>query len=304
MNGDVEISFVVPAYNEERGLAGTLRAIAAEIARSRCAAEIIVVNNASTDATAEVAASVPGVVVVDEPVKGLVRARRAGFLAASGELVANLDADTIVPEGWLDRVLLEFRRAPDLVALSGPYVYHDVTPRARLAVRAFYRAGYLFYLLNRFVLRVGSMLQGGNFVVRRRALERIGGYNPAFTFYGEDTDLARRLSAVGAVKFTFRLAALSSGRRLNGEGLVRTGARYAMNFFWATFLHRPFTGTARDIRHPPAPAPPATGNGAPGPSGSAEARRVPLGPADGAGCAAAGSARDGAPPAMDLAWER
>jgi len=58
------------------------------------------------------------------------------------------------------------------------------------------------------------MLQGGNFVVSRAALEQIGGYNPLFTFYGEDTDLARRLNAIGAVKFTFRLPALSSGRRL------------------------------------------------------------------------------------------
>ena len=70
-------------------------------------------------------------------------------------------------------------------------------------MRAFYVMGYGFYMLNRFVLRVGSMLQGGNFVVRRAALEEIGGYNPLFSFYGEDTDLARRLNAVGEVKFTF-----------------------------------------------------------------------------------------------------
>ncbi len=249
MSEHVTISFVVPAYNEEKHLARTLTAIISEIGRSGCAAEVIVVNNASTDGTGELAASFPEVIVVDEPVKGLVQARRAGFMRATGDLVANVDADTIVTEGWLNRVLDEFRRKPDLVALSGPYIYYDVSKSARIAVRAFYVMGYAFYILSRFVLRVGSMLQGGNFVVRRTALEEIGGYNPMFSFYGEDTDLARRLNAVGAVKFTFRLPALSSGRRLLEEGLLRIGWRYSMNFVWATFMHRPFTDDWIDVRH-------------------------------------------------------
>jgi glycosyltransferase involved in cell wall biosynthesis len=243
------ISFVVPAYNEETHLARTLTAIIAEIKRAGCVAEVIVVNNASTDGTAKLASSFPEVIVVDEPQKGLVQARRAGFLRASGALIANVDADTIVTEGWLSRVLQEFHRNPDLVGLSGPYIYYDISKGKRAAVRAFYVMGYGFYVLNRFVLRAGSMLQGGNFVVRRTALEQIGGYNPNFSFYGEDTDLACRLHAVGAVKFTFRLPALSSGRRLLEEGLLRIGTRYAMNFVWATFMHRPFTDDWIDVRH-------------------------------------------------------
>jgi len=249
MTDHVAISFVVPAYNEEKKLARTLTAIIAEIGRAGCTAEVIVVNNASTDGTGALAASFPEAVVVDEPVKGLVQARRAGFLRARGELIANVDADTIITEGWLTRVLAEFRRHQGLVALSGPYVYYDVSKGTRMAVRAFYAFGYGFYVLNRFILRSGSMLQGGNFVVRRAALEQIGGYNPAFSFYGEDTDLARRLNAVGAVKFTFRLPALSSGRRLIEEGLLRIGVRYSMNFVWATYMHRPFTDEWIDVRN-------------------------------------------------------
>lgn len=244
----VLISFVVPAYNEEERLARSLAAIVGEIRRCGCRAQVVVVNNASTDGTVAVAAGFPEVTVVDEPVKGLVQARRAGFLAATGELIANVDADTIVTDGWLERVLHEFQRDPRLVALSGPYIYYDVPKRTRAAVRAFYVLGFGCYLLNRFVLRVGSLLQGGNFVVRRAAMEQIGGYNPAFSFYGEDTDLARRLHAVGAVKFTFGLPALSSGRRLLSEGLLTIGLRYAMNFVWATFLHRPFTERWIDVR--------------------------------------------------------
>lgn len=249
MNQHVAVSFVVPAYDEEKNLARSLAAIISEARLSGVATEIIVVNNASTDGTAELAASFPEVTVVDEPVKGLVQARRAGFLRATGALIANVDADTIITPGWLGRVAKEFQRDPDLVALSGPYIYYDVSRPTRAAVRVFYVMGYGFYVLNRFVLRAGSMLQGGNFVVRRAALEEIGGYNPLFSFYGEDTDLARRLNAVGRVKFTFRLPALSSGRRLQEEGLMRIGLRYAMNFVWATFMHRPFTDDWIDVRN-------------------------------------------------------
>ena len=242
------ISFVVPAYNEEAKLPRSLRAMLDAIEKSGCNAEVIVVNNASTDNTGDVARGFAGVVVVDEPQKGLVAARSAGFAVASGVLIANIDADTIIDERWIARVIHEFHRDPRLVALSGPYIYYDVPRSTRMLVRAFYVLGFGFYLLNRFVLNVGSLLQGGNFVVRRTAMEAIGGYNPLFTFYGEDTDLARRLHKVGAVKFTFKLPALSSGRRFIGEGLLRIGLRYTMNFIWVTFLHKPFNDTWLDIR--------------------------------------------------------
>jgi hypothetical protein len=92
------------------------------------------------------------------------------------------------------------------------------------------------------------MLQGGNFIVRRDALEKIGGYDVSLSFYGEDTDIARRLNKVGHVKFTFKLPALSSGRRLAKEGGLTTGLRYAINYFWITFFGKPFTKDYIDIR--------------------------------------------------------
>ena len=248
----MKISFVVPAYNEQALLARSLNAIRDEIIRAGQRlgedAEIIVVNNASTDETAAVAAAIPGVTVVDEPRKGLVQARWAGFEASSGELVANIDADTVIPAGWLTEALRQFERGRTLVGLSGPYVYYGVPRRVNLVVGAYYRLAYTAYLFNRFVLNVGSMLQGGNFIVRRDAMLKLGSPSHRFSFYGEDTDMARRLSKVGGVKFTFRLPAASSGRRLAGEGVFTIGLRYTMNFFWATFRQKPFTKAWQDIR--------------------------------------------------------
>lgn len=245
----MKLAFVIPAYNEEALIAKCLASVIAEIDRSGVDADIIVVNNASSDRTGEIARSFPTVRVVDEPQKGLVNARDAGFAASEGyELIANIDSDTIVPEGWLDTVRDEFARDPKLVCLSGPYVYYDMTLWSRFLVGMFYWLTYLIYLLNRYILRVGSVVQGGNFVFKRAAWQQVGGYDRSIVFFGEDTDVAVRLSKVGGVKWTFKFKMKTSGRRLEKEGVFRTAGTYTLNFFWVTFRGKPATKAHTDVR--------------------------------------------------------
>jgi glycosyltransferase involved in cell wall biosynthesis len=244
----MRLSFVVPAYNEETYLPACLESVLAQSRELGDQVEIIVVNNASTDRTREVALKYPGVRVVDEPRKGLTYARQAGFTASKGELIANVDSDSRLTPGWVDTVLTTFAEEPKLVALSGPFVYYDLSPRQRVSVQVFYAAAFLVYALNRWVLRAGSMVQGGNFVLRRDALVKIGGFNTAIAFYGEDTDIARRLNCVGKVKFTFDLKMFSSARRLKQEGMLTIAARYTINYLWTTFRKKPFTEEYIDIR--------------------------------------------------------
>ncbi len=242
------LSFVVPAYNEENYLPACLESILAQTRGREHLVEIVVVNNASTDRTTEVALRYPGVQVVDEPRKGLTFARQAGFLNTSGALIANVDADSRLTPGWVDRVLAAFENDSQLVTFSGPYIYYDLTPMQKIGVRGFYLIAWATYVINRYVLRVGSMVQGGNFVVRREALERIGGFNLSISFYGEDSDIARRMIAVGDVLFTHDLKMYSSARRLKKEGLFLMAARYTINYIWTTFFKRPFSNEHIDIR--------------------------------------------------------
>ncbi|QHN05159.1 glycosyltransferase family 2 protein [Granulicella sp. WH15] len=244
----MRLSFVIPAYNEESYLPDCLESILAQTRDLEGGVEIIVVNNASSDRTREVAASYPGVTVVDEPRKGLTYARQAGFGASSGELIANVDSDSRLTPGWVQTVLREFEADKKLVALSGPVVYYDLTPTQRVSVQLFYFLAFMVYVLNRYVLRAGSMVQGGNFVLRSSALESIGGFNLAISFYGEDTDIARRMNRLGKVEFTFGLKMFSSARRLKHEGMLTIAARYTINYFWTTFRKRPFTEEYIDIR--------------------------------------------------------
>jgi len=249
MRTTMKLAFVIPAYNEEALIGKCLESVQAEIKRSRVAADVIVVNNASTDRTGEIARSFEGVTVVDEPKKGLVNARDAGFAASEGyDLVANIDSDTIVPEGWLDVVMREFNKDTNLVCLSGPYIYYDMAAHNRFLVGMFYGLTYAIYILNRFILRVGSVVQGGNFVFKREAWASVGGYDRSIEFFGEDTDVAVRLSKVGGVKWTFALKMKTSGRRLEKEGVFRTAGTYTLNFFWVTFRGKPVTKEYNDIR--------------------------------------------------------
>lgn len=244
----MKISFVIPAYNEEAILGQCLKSIFREIEKTKCDAEVIVVDNASTDKTSEIARSFPGVKLVFEPQKGISPARHAGYLAAEGKLIANVDADTMLTPGWIEKVLKEFSQNPKLVALSGPFLYHDMSAFTRALTRTFYGLSFAVYILNNHIFRISSMLQGGNYVIRRTALDKLGGYDLKYDFWGEDADMARRLHPLGRVKFTFRLPIFSSGRRLAKEGTFRTGWKYTLNYFGVVLLKKPVTKKYQNIR--------------------------------------------------------
>ncbi len=243
----MKVSFVIPAYNEEDYLGRCLDAVFREIG-GRTDAEVIVVDNNSTDGTAAVARRYPGVRLIREARRGANAARKRGFEEARGKLIAFPDADTMPPAGWLAGAEAEFAKDPSLVCVSGPFVYYDLPERIRFMARLFYGIGYLFYLIGRTFFRTTTIIQGGNYVVRRDALAAIGGPNADIAFYGDDTDLAIKLSKVGKVKFSFKMKTLSSGRRLAKEGAWMMGLRYALNNFWMTFFRRPWTMSSTEVR--------------------------------------------------------
>jgi glycosyltransferase involved in cell wall biosynthesis len=248
MSNGIRLSFVIPAHNEEKYIARCLESVVEKAKKSGRDIEIIVVNNASTDRTREIILTFSEVKLIDEPKKGLPQARQAGFIAASGDLIANVDADSILPSFWIEKVFDYFSRNDKLVALSGPYVYYDLPKAKNFLVKAFYYPGYLFNRLNHFLFGKAAMLQGGNFILKRSALEKIGGFDTNIKFYGEDTDIARRIKEQGDTKFTYDLPMYTSARRLRKEGIVKMGAKYAANYFWTMIFKKPLTKNYQDVR--------------------------------------------------------
>ncbi len=243
----MKLSFIIPAHNEEEYIGKCLDSIFRSIGDDPDI-EVIVVDNNSTDKTKEAAMRFPKAKVIDEHKPGANSARQAGYLAAKAELIANVDADTILTPGWVRNALTAFKNDPKLLCLSGPFIYYDLPKGIRILVKMFYALSFLAYILNKYILRRSSVVQGGNYVVRRAALDTIGGYNTDLTFYGDDADLARRLNKIGKVKFTFGFPIYSSGRRLATEGTFTMGLRYGINYFWIAFFNRPFTHTSIIVR--------------------------------------------------------
>ena len=242
----LNVSVIVCAHNEARYLGACLHSL---LAQSRLPDEIIVINNASSDETRAVALRVPSVRVVDEPRKGLVIARETGRHAASGDVLVYVDADCRAPIGWLARVERRFLRDPRLLALSGPYRFYDWDLWGRLLIRAYdYTLAPVTQCLVKHVLRIGTVFYGGNFAVRRESLERIGGFDTSIEFHGEDTNLGRRLFAVGKVGLFHDCYLHTSARRYVAMGKGTVIRLYIRNFTSELLRHRPSDVTHLDVR--------------------------------------------------------
>ena len=240
----MNISLIIPAYNEEKYITTCLRSIAEH---GQGFFEVIVVNNASTDNTGSIVQSfisqIPALHPVYEPHKGLPYARICGLNKATGEIVVFIDADCKIVSGWYDRIFTEFQNKKDLMSLSGPYRYYDLAPVSNiLAQVGWWLSAPLAHAV------VGYTILLGNVAIRKQALDSIGGFNTEIPFYGDDTDLARRLSALGNVDFRMNFFVYTSSRRLQKEGLFKTFWIYGVNFVWEVIFKKPYTHEYKNIR--------------------------------------------------------
>jgi len=242
----LRISVIVCAHNEARYLPACLHSV---LAQSRVPDELLVINNASTDETALVASQVPRVRVVDEPRKGLVVARETGRRHATGDILIYVDADCRAPLGWVERIERRFERDRTLIALSGPYRYYDWDLYGRALIRAYdFTLAPATQLLVKHVLRIGTIFYGGNFAVRREALDRIDGFDTSIEFHGEDTNLGRRLFAVGKVGLFHDCYLHTSARRYIAMGKRAVFRLYVRNFVSELLYHRPKDTAHLDVR--------------------------------------------------------
>lgn len=207
--GRPRFSVVIPAFNEVRFLGDCLDSIAKQDFGGPV--EIIVVDNNSTDGTADLATS-RGAKVTHEPTPGVCSARQCGTLAARGEIVVSTDADTVYDEGWLSRIDRAFRADPALVAVAGPCQFVDAPVWGRMYSWALF---WLVEVLNRFTGRV-RYATATNIAFLRSAWP---GYDVSATQGGDELDLLRKLRTRGGVAFDRGNPVFTSSRRLR-KGLA------------------------------------------------------------------------------------
>ena len=183
----MKVSVVIPAHDAADALPSLLRSLAAQTL-GRDAFEVVVVDNASTDATAAVAAS-GGARVVSEPRPSRARARNAGVGAALADRIAFMDAECEADPGWLAALLRCLDRAP---VVAGPVRLRlPVTPNALERFDALWR-----FHQREHVERDG-WAASTNLALTREAFDAVGGFDPTYRQIGEDVDLCLRAGAAG-----------------------------------------------------------------------------------------------------------
>lgn len=242
-------SIIIPAYNEENYIGKCLKSIKSLKIPNGESLEVIVVNNASTDRTEEVAqAALPGAKIVKEPKKGLTRAYNRGAREAKGKILLFVDADMVLSPNHLKKVFKEFKKDTKLIALSGPCIWKDGGVLCDVVTRFmfFFIAMPAEIICNR-CLNIGASIASGNSAVRKEFFDKTGGFNEDI-FYGLEADFTLRIRKLGRVRFRHHLSNETSARRFRKEGLLLMLCRYFANIIWLHIFRRPFTKNYIDVR--------------------------------------------------------
>lgn len=205
----VEISVIVPTYNEEKVIARTLSHLSRQTL-PRSEYEIIVVDGGSTDSTVEIASRYADR-VVQQTGKGVGGARNDGARVARGRILVHTDADVVPDPQWLVRIRSNFKEG--VVAVCGPDSPFENRFRYRL----------LYFFINLFsdvAYRMGVVgTRGTNTAVLREKFFEAGGY----TDYPlcDDVELGFRLKRLGRVVYTRETMVMASARRFEKYGTLR-----------------------------------------------------------------------------------
>lgn len=219
------LSIVIPVYNEESYLANCLNSIAAQEEKPD---EVIVVDNNSTDRTAEIAASYYFVRVVNEPRQGVLHARNTGFNLSKSDIIGRIDADTVLPISWVKDVKKAFLEQPHM-AFTGSGMFYDMPFRRALGVAHKY---YYFYL-NRFI--TGQyLLWGSNMAIPKMFWHKAKKEISTDESLAEDMDLSIVLGKMCPIVFMPEIMNYNSFR--GGKNSMIASWRYLRR--WPDSLRR------------------------------------------------------------------
>lgn len=211
------ISVIIPAFNEEGYLGETLASLNRAKAYLQGArglqVEIIVVDNDSDDSTADVARAL-GATVARETQHNVAKVRNTGARLSNGDVLVFVDADTIVPDKLLSRIV----EAMSDATCFGGAVDTDYRPIKRTVK--------VYLQFWRILGKLTGIAQGATQFCRRDLFLALNGYDETL-FVGEDVDFYWRLKRIakqqnGSVVFIEDLRVVPSTRRFDQWRLWRT----------------------------------------------------------------------------------
>ena len=198
MSAAVRASLVIVAYNSARHLPACLESLLPTLGATD---EVLVVDCASTDGSADVADGYPVRVVRSERNVGYGGGGNLGAARAAGRFLVFLNPDTVVEPGWLDALLEPIATGPGLV--TAKIVLYEDPDRIDASANSVHLSG--------ITVRRGHgqpaaglgatervlAVSGCVFAIDRASFEHLGGFDERFFMYVEDTDLSLRAAVAG-----------------------------------------------------------------------------------------------------------
>lgn len=196
MTDPTPLSVVVASH----GRPGALRRCLTALSQSAHAAlEAVVVADAEGLAAVARLPNADRIKTILQAEPNLSRARNDGIVRAGGAVVAFLDDDAVPEPTWAGRVAQAFAGSPDLAAVTGPVLGRNGISLQWGPVAVDRRGRDIAIADPEAPLPSGTVLKlhGTNMALRREVLTALGGFDTAFRYYLEDTDLALRLADAG-----------------------------------------------------------------------------------------------------------
>lgn len=237
---ELNISVVMPAYNEEKRIGETLKTVLNQDFKGKY--EVVVCDNNSIDKTIEIAESF-GVKVVKELKKGSRFAYDRAVKESSGDIILITNADVILPSNWISRIVEEYKDI-SVVGVGTKVDFYDCPNWVKTVFNIMWN------------LNPKKAMWGTSMSVRREYFDKVGGFDNGVNT-NEDAIFSLLLEKEGKVKILEDVVVLMDGRRFNGGvfHIISEWIRsYGLNALYIQFnylvLHkiRTFKKEFRDYR--------------------------------------------------------
>ncbi|HEV7740920.1 MAG TPA: glycosyltransferase family A protein [Pseudolysinimonas sp.] len=207
----LSITVVIPVRNDAAMLSTALDALKRQ---QRRADEIVVIDNGSSDASAAIATAA-GARVITEPVRGIPSATSAGYDAATGDLIARIDADTIVHPSWLARIDDAFTADPGLSMLTGGARFYGSTALVHRLGEVLYIGG-MYWSMTPYLGH--PPVFGSNFAMRREVWSELSDEVHRENGIHDDLDLSLHVKPWMRVEYDRGLVVQISARPFSTVG--------------------------------------------------------------------------------------
>lgn len=201
------ISFIIPAYNEEKYIERTLKSIKNQ--ETKIPYEVIVCDNNSTDKTVKVAKKYADKVVFEKK-QGIVFARNTGFKHSKGEFLVHTDCDTVFPNDFVSRVYKIFKSDKYAAFTCGNYFYEGNSKKAKLIEKII--CPFHESLQNYYSDKGCIVLLGWCLCTPRKIFEKVGGFKYKKCVF-DDLQFSKDVKKYGNMRYFPDIKVKSSLRR-------------------------------------------------------------------------------------------